>query len=59
MVVYTEGLPTWQPANGNCWSRAEGVAVHLMGLSDAGVKVLGDAKYKPLVTSMAATFEQW
>lgn len=59
MVVYTEGRPTWQPANGHYWSRAEGLAVHLMGLSDTGVKVLGDAKYKPLVSSMAGTFEQW
>jgi hypothetical protein len=59
MVVYTEGLPTWKPANGNYWSRAEGLAVHLVGLSEAGVKVLGDAKYKPLVASMAATLEQW
>jgi hypothetical protein len=59
MASYTEGLPTWQPANGNYWSRAEGLAMHLMGLSEAGVKVLGDAKYKPLVASMAATFERW
>ena len=59
MVVYTESLPAWQPANGNYWSRAEGLAIHLMGLSEAGVKVLGDAEYKPLITSMAATFEQW
>jgi len=59
MVAYTEGLPAWRPAEGNYWSRAEGLAVQLMGLSDTGVKVLGDAKYKPLVTSMAATFERW
>lgn len=59
MVAYTESLPTWQPAKRNYWSRAEGLAVHLMGLSDTGVKVLGDAKYKPLVSSMAGTFEQW
>ena len=59
MVAYTEGLPAWQPAKGNYWSRAEGLAVHLMGLSESGVKVLGDAKYKALVSSMAATFQQW
>jgi hypothetical protein len=38
MAVYTEGLPVWQPAKGNHWSRAEGLAVHLMGLSETGVK---------------------
>ena len=59
MVAYTDGLPTWQPAKANYWSRAEGLAVHLMGLSDTAAKVLGDAKYKPLVSSMAGTVEQW
>jgi len=59
MVAYTEALPAWQPGKGNYWSRAEELATHLMGLSEAGVKVLGEAKYKFLVTSMAETFERW
>jgi hypothetical protein len=30
-----------------------------MGLSETGIALLGDGKYKDLVGSMAATFEQW
>jgi hypothetical protein len=41
--------PAWQPAKGNHWSRAEGLAVHPYGPERDGSKVLGDAKYKPLV----------
>jgi hypothetical protein len=59
MVVYTQSLPAWQPANGNYWSRAESLATHLMGLNEPGVKVLGDAKYRPLIATMASTFEEW
>ena len=33
--------------------------MNLMGLSEIGVPVLGDAKHKDLVSSMAATFVQW
>ncbi|HEY4930872.1 MAG TPA: hypothetical protein VII23_04805 [Terriglobales bacterium] len=59
MVAYTETLPAWQPGKGNYWSRAEQLTVELMGLCQPGVAVLGDAKYKGLVGSMAVTFEQW
>ena len=59
MVAYTEALPAWQPGETNYWSRAESLATELMGLSETGVAVLGDAKYKDLISSMAATFEQW
>jgi hypothetical protein len=59
MIAYVEDLPDWQPAKDNYWSRAEGLANHLMGLSDSGIKVLGDAKYSSLVSSMAATFKNW
>jgi hypothetical protein len=59
MAAYAETLPAWQPGDGNYWCRAEGLAVNLMGLSEIGVPVLGDAKHKDLVSSMAATFEQW
>jgi hypothetical protein len=30
-----------------------------MGLSQIGIRVLGDAKYKALISSMALTFERW
>jgi len=59
MVAYTEGLADWQPAKDNYWSRAEGLANHLMGLTESGIKALGDAKYSSLVSSMAATFKNW
>jgi hypothetical protein len=59
MVTYAETLPAWQPGEGNYWWRAERLAVSLMGLNQAAIAVLGDAKYKGLIGSMAATFERW
>jgi hypothetical protein len=59
MVAYTETLPAWQRGEGNYWNRAEPLAGHLMGLSQTGIAVLGDAKYESLISSMAVTFEQW
>jgi hypothetical protein len=59
MVAYSETLPAWQPGEGNYWSRAESLAVDLMGLGKIGAPVLGDAKYQGLVTSMVPTFEKW
>jgi len=59
MVAYTEGLEDWQPAKDNYWSRAEGLVNHLMGLTEGGIKVLGDVKCSNLVSSMAATFKNW
>ena len=59
MVTYTESLPAWQPGESNYWSRAESLATDLMGLSETGIAVLGNAKYKDLIGSMAATFEKW
>jgi hypothetical protein len=59
MVAYAETLPAWQPGDGNYWCRAESLAVNLMGLSEIGVPVLGDARHKELISSMAATFERW
>ena len=53
MVAYTETLPAWRPGEANYWSRAESLATELMGLSETGVAVLGDAKYKDLISSMA------
>lgn len=59
MLQYAETLPAWKPGEGNCWSRAEGLAAHLMGLSEDSIAVLGDPKYKGLVRSMAGAFERW
>jgi hypothetical protein len=59
MVAYTETLQVWQPGEVNYWSRAESLATELMGLSETGVAVLGDAKYKDLISSMAGTFARW
>jgi hypothetical protein len=59
MVAYTETLPAWQPGENTHWNRAESLATELMGLSETGVAVLGNAKYKSLISSMAGTFAQW
>jgi hypothetical protein len=59
MVAYTETLPAWRPGETNYWNRAESLATELMGLSETGIALLGDPRYKDLISSMAATFEQW
>jgi hypothetical protein len=59
MLQYAETLAGWQPGEGNYWSRAEGLAAHLIGLSDQSITVLGDPKYKGLITSMSGAFERW
>jgi len=59
MAAYTETLPAWQPGETSYWSRAESLATELMGLSETGIALLGDTKYKNLISSMAVTFEQW
>jgi len=59
MVRYAMSLPAWQPSEGNYWSRAESLAVDLVGLRDAQASVLGQSKYKSVITAMAPTFEQW
>jgi hypothetical protein len=58
MVGYAETLPAWQLGDSNYWCRAEGLAVHLMGLSQVGIGALGDAKYKDLIGSMAVAFDR-
>jgi len=59
MVLYTETLPAWQPAEENYWSRAESLAVDLMGLGEIASPVLGNAKYQGLIRLMMPTFERW
>ena len=59
MIAYSETLSAWQPNEGNYWCRAEALGARLMGLSQVGVEVLGDARYKDLISSMAPTFEHW
>lgn len=59
MVTYTETLSAWQPGEGNYWSRAESLAVDLMGLGEASSAVLGDPRHRDLITIMMPTFERW
>jgi hypothetical protein len=59
MVEYAITLPAWQPGDGNYWNRAESITVDLMGLRDPQAAVLGQAKYKGVITAMTPTFEQW
>ncbi|MGB6875533.1 MAG: hypothetical protein WBD87_05815 [Candidatus Acidiferrales bacterium] len=59
MVDYAMALPAWQPGAHGCWSRAESLAVDLVGLRDDSAVVLGQAKHKALVQAMAPVFERW
>jgi hypothetical protein len=59
MVRYAMTLPAWQPSESGYWSRAESLAVDLVGLHESAASVLGQAKYKTVVTSMVPVFEQW
>lgn len=59
MLGCAETLPAWQPGDSNYYCRAEGLAVHLMGLSQIGISILGDAKYINLIGTMAVAFDGW
>jgi len=59
MVRYAMTLPTWQPAPSGRWSRAESLAVDLVGLHDTAATVLGQAKYQGVVSAMTQVFEDW
>jgi hypothetical protein len=59
IVGYAMSLPAWQPNEGNYWSRAESIVVDLMGLRDMQTLVLGQAKYRTVITAMGPTFQQW
>jgi hypothetical protein len=56
MVEYAMSLPAWQPNEGNYWARAESVVVDLMGLRDMQTNLLGQEKYRTVVSVMAPTF---
>jgi hypothetical protein len=59
MVDYAMALPTWQPSVRGYWSRAESLAVDLVGMHDAAASVLGQAKHKAVVQAMVPVFERW
>src|SRR5262249_51405446 len=59
MVDYAMALPAWQPSARGYWSRAESLAVDLVGLHEAAAKVLGQAKHTDVVRAMASVFERW
>ena len=59
MVNYAMTLRAWQPSASGRWSRAESLAVDLVGLHDTAASVLGQAKYQGVVGSMAPVFETW
>ena len=59
MVRYAMTLPAWQPSERGYWSRAESLAVDLVGLHEAQASFLGQAKYQTVVSAMAPVFEQW
>jgi len=52
-------LPEWQPSASGRWSRAESLAVDLVGLHDTAASVLGQAKHRDVVSAMAPVFEDW
>jgi hypothetical protein len=59
MVRYTMTLRAWQPSLSARWSRAESLAVDLVGMHETAATVLGQAKYRGVVTAMAPVFEDW
>jgi hypothetical protein len=59
MVRYAMTLPAWQPGESGYWSRAESLAVDLVGLHETAASVLGQAKYQSVVSAMVPVFEQW
>ncbi len=59
MVRYAMTLPAWQPSASGRWSRAESLAVDLVGLHDTAASILGQAKYQGVVSAMAPIFEHW
>lgn len=59
MVAYAESLPSWSPGDGNYWSRAESLAIDLMGLHQEAAAVLGQARHRDVMTAMLPTFARW
>ena len=59
MVDYAMALPAWQPSAHGYWSRAESLAVDLVGMHDDSATVLGQAKHIAVVQAMAPVFERW
>jgi hypothetical protein len=59
MIAYAETLPNWQPRDPRYWTPAATLAVDLMGLGEAGSRVLGDGRYQNLIKRMAPVFERW
>lgn len=59
MVDYAMALPAWQPSPHGRWSRAESLAVDLVGLRDDSAKVLGQTKHVAVVRAMKPVFERW
>jgi hypothetical protein len=58
MVDYAMALPSWQPNARGYW-RAESLAIDLVGLHESAASVLGQAKHKGVVSTMAPVFERW
>ena len=59
MVDYAVGLPAWQPNRQGYWSRAESLAVDLVGMHNDAAAILGQAKHEAVVQQMAPVFERW
>jgi hypothetical protein len=57
LANYALSLASWKPKHP--WSRAESIAVDLIGIRKASTSVLGQAKYSALVRTMTPVFEQW
>ncbi len=58
MVDYAMTLPAWQPSARGYWSRAESLAVDLVGMHNDAAAVLGQGKNKAVVKAMAPVFER-
>jgi hypothetical protein len=59
MASFADSLPAWSPGEGNHWSRAESLAIDLVGLHQEASAVLAQPKHQDVITAMLPTFTQW
>lgn len=59
MFAYVETLPDWQPRSPGSFCAAEYVMDYMAGLHEDQVKVYGSAEYRPIVSAMEGTMQQW
>jgi len=59
MAEYVQTLPDWQPTKPGFFCIAEYVVHYLVGIHEDQLQVYGAAEYRPIVSAMAVTLEEW